>query len=385
MLPLSVVAWTCLGLAVLPLVLIARNLCLLQRLPRAVSRRTVSVLIPARNEADNIGAAIDSVLASTHASLECLVLDDDSTDRTAAIVAERAARDMRLRLISGMAHDPSLWGKPQACAALAAAARGDCLVFMDADVRLEPDALGRIAGAMTESRASMLSGIPRQETGTLTEKLVIPLIHFVLLGFLPLAAMRSNPAPGFGVACGQLLAVDRNAYSQAGGHMRVAHRIHDGMALARSMREAGYMTDLADFTDLASCRMYRTSRALIAGFAKNAHEGLGSPLGIVPWSLLLIGGQVAWVALAIAAASGAVAWLPVLLSGLAAWLARGLLGIRFDQPLAGTLLHPIGVLGLVLIQWYAALRRLSGRPVAWKSRVAREEARTPGTMDSVPR
>lgn len=382
---LAFVAWVCLALAVLPLMLIVLNLPLLRPLPRARSRRLVSVLIPARDEAGNIGAAIESVLASTHDSLECLVLDDESTDGTAAIVAGYARRDSRVRLLKGARHDTSLWGKPLACAQLATAARGDCLVFMDADVRLEADAIGRIAAALSESKSAMLSGVPRQETVTFAEKLIVPLIRFVLLGFLPLAAMRSSPMAGFGVACGQLLAVERAAYFEAGGHARIAHRIHDGMALARLMRETGHMTDLADFTDIARCRMYRSAGSLLAGFAKNAHEGLGSPLGIVPWSLLLVGGQTAWIALAIPAAAGAIPWLPVLLGALAAWTARARLDFRFGEPVLGTLLHPLGVLALVTIQWYAALRRLSGRPVAWKSRVARADKPGPGDMDSVAR
>jgi hypothetical protein len=365
----SLVAWFACAAALLPLALVLLNLRALQPLPPGRSSRLVSVLIPARNEAANIGRAIDSVLASRNAVFELLVLDDDSTDATAGIVAVRACDDVRVRLLSGRSHDPGLWGKPQACAELAAAARGEVLLFMDADVRLEPDALARIATRLEQGEAALLSGIPRQQTPGLAEQLIVPLIHFVLLGFLPVAAMRRSREPAFGVACGQLLAVRRKAYIDAGGHGRIADRIHDGMALARALRAAGYLTDLADFSDLASCRMYRSAVDVIAGFAKNAHEGLGSRRGIVPWTVLLLAGQSAWVLLLPAAAAGAAPLLPTLLAAIAALAARLLLDLRFGTVGTGTLLHPAGVFGLVAIQWYALLRRALGRPVAWKARV----------------
>ena len=381
----ALLPWLTLCLAALPLALVVSNLFLLRRLPQAASRTMISVLIPARDEAANIGAAIESVLANSNAEFELLVLDDDSSDATGRIVTHWSRLDHRVRLLRGPAHDPMLWGKPQSCAALADAACGDCLLFMDADVRLEPTALGRIAAALEGSEFGMLSGVPRQLTLGFAEKLIVPLIQFVLLGFLPIAAMRKSRLPEFGVACGQLLAVKRDAYFAAGGHRRIADRIHDGMALAREMRASGQMTDLADFTDIASCRMYHTTRELISGFAKNAHEGLGSPGGIVPWTLLLLGGQCAWLALLPLAFAGTIAWLPLIGTALAAYLARTLLDLRFRQSVLGTVLHPVGIVALVLVQWYALGRRLAGRPVAWKARIVQAAEDSATAQRSLPR
>ncbi|MBN1240452.1 MAG: glycosyltransferase family 2 protein [Gammaproteobacteria bacterium] len=372
-------------LALIPLVLIGWNLVLLRRLPRRGSAMRVSVLIPARNEAHNIGAAIESVLESSHGDLELLVADDGSTDETAAIVRGYAGRDRRVRLLQPERHDPTLWGKPQVLAEIAELAGGDCLLFMDADVRLQPDAVGRIAAALERSGAAMLSGVPRQQLGGLGEKLVVPLIPFILLGFLPLAGMRRSRDARFGVACGQLLAVRRDAYAATGGHRRIADRIHDGMALARSFRQTGRTTDIADFSDLADCRMYRSTREVIAGFAKNAHEGLGSPRGIAPWTLLLIGGQCAWLALLPLAGSGPLPAAALGLAAAATYAARLLVDLRFRQLTRGTLLHPVGVLMLVMIQWYALARRLTGHPIAWKARVAHEEPTSPAPADPTPR
>ena len=166
------------------------------------------------------------------------------------------------------------------------------------------------------------------------------------------------------------MTVARDAYFAAGGHRAVADKVHDGMALARLLRRAGFRTDLADFTDVARCRMYRSWREVCSGFAKNAHEGLGSPGGIVPWTLLLLGGQTAWLALLPLALAGAVPALPVTLAACLALGARAAAAIRFEQPLAGVLLQPFGAAVLVAVQWWALWRRWRGRPVAWKRRTA---------------
>lgn len=368
-------AWTAFALAAVPLLLIVCNLRLFRAPPtpaHTLRPGEVSVLIPARNEAERIGAAIDSVLrCAGDADIELIVLDDDSTDDTAGVVAAAAARDARVTLIRRRAAPLLGWGKPLACAQLAERARGETLIFMDADVRLEADALASILATLRASGAALLSGVPRQVTGSFAERLIVPQILFVLLGFLPLLGMRKLRRPAFAAACGQLLAVERHAYFACGGHRAVAHRIHDGMALARLFRQAGYMTDLADFTSIAHCRLYSGWREVLAGFAKNAHEGLGSSTGILPWTLILLGGQAAWsIALPWAAAAGIASLsLPLLLAAACSLTSRALIARRFEPAVAPSLLlHPFGVTALVAIQWYGWARRLLGRPVPWKER-----------------
>lgn len=381
---LELVAWLLVALAALPAVLLLANIPVLRR-PASLppddgahaaagdgdkARRSVSVLIPARDEQHNIGAALDSVLLDDGDDVEVIVLDDDSSDSTAAVVERYAACDARVRLLRGAPLQPGVWGKPIACARLAEAARGDDLVFMDADVRLEPGALRRASAARRRAGAALLSGVPRQIMLGFGERLIVPLIQFVLLGFLPIAAMRRSMHPGFGVACGQLMIVARDAYFAAGGHRAVADKVHDGMALARSLRRAGFRTDLADFTAVARCRMYRSWREVVLGFAKNAHEGLGSPRGIVPWTLLLLGGQTAWLLLLPLAIRGEGVLVPVALAAGLSLGSRAAVAARFAQPLGGIALQPIGVAVLVAIQWWALWRRWRRRPVAWKRRIA---------------
>lgn len=365
-------------LAVAPALLIVANLTGLPRRRRrpapargraAGAAPTLSVLIPARNESAHIGAALGTVLACRDPSLEVLVLDDRSTDATASIVRAAAARDPRVRLVAGREPPPGACGKPFACAELARHATGEVLLFIDADVRLAPHAPLEIGAALAGSRAAMISGFPRQRTGTLGEKLIVPLMHLVLFAYLPLVLMRRFRHPSLGAACGQVCAVARSAYFETGGHAAIVDRVHDGIALARHLRMHGHATDIVDLDGLAFCRMYTSWAEVVAGFAKNAHEGLGSPRGILPWTALLVGGQVLPAVLLPLALAGAMPLGPVALALTASLGGRFLVSWRFGQSWLGAALHPVGVAALVAIQWYALGRRLAGRPFAWKGRL----------------
>ena len=330
---------------------------------------SVSVLIPARNEEQNIRASLQAVLDNHDCNFEIIVLDDHSTDRTAAFVTELARGDDRVRLESAPALPAGWCGKQHACFVLARLARHPLLVFMDADVRLAPDALARMASFMEGREAALVSGVPRQELGTLSERLLIPLIHFILLGFLPMHAMRRTRLPAFSAGCGQLFIARRDAYEQCGGHAMLRDSLHDGIKLPRVFRKAGFATDLFDATDIAACRMYRTNADTWRGLGKNATEGLAAPGAILPMTVLLLGSQVLpFILLAFApmlSSSG------LLLTAVAAGLTYlpRLLAVRiFRQPLGGALLHPLGVLALLVIQWHALVRHLTGRPSEWKGR-----------------
>ncbi len=357
--------------AALPAGMILVNLGRYRPLPPVGALRvpTLSVLIPARNEAANIRAALESVLASEGLGLEVLVWDDSSTDATAEIVESFARTDARVRLLRGVPPPAGWAGKPFGCHSLAREARGEVLLFLDADVRIrKSDSLARIASAFNRTDLDLLSGIPAQITTTLPEALIVPLIHFVLLGFLPIQKMRTSGSPSFAAACGQLLAVRAAAYHACGGHAPVRNSFHEGITMARSFRKQGRRTDLFDASETATCRMYEGWAQVWNGFAKNAHEGLASPRSVVPMSALLLFGQVAPVFLLF---SGAPSKGEVVCAALAAFLgmaARAVLAARFHQPVAGVLLHPVSVALLLLIQWYGALRFLLGIPVGWRGR-----------------
>lgn len=364
--------------ALLPLALLARNLRRL-RAPAGDAPAAVSVIIPARDEEDNLDAALAAALPAIRHQDEIIVVDDGSRDRTRAIADRWAATDLRVRVVAAPPPPPGWAGKPHACAVGAAAAAGEVLLFVDADVRLAPGAAGALAAALAAHDAALVSGLPRQETGSWLEAAVVPLMHLVLYGFLPMGRMRRSRHPAYGAAVGQVIAVRAAAYRAAGGHGALRGSLHDGIDLARAVRRAGGRSDLVDLTAVATCRMYHGVRPTWAGFAKNAHRGLGSPSLILPATLVLGLGQVApWLLLPLALVVGDGPAALLAAAALAAGLAlRGLCARRFRQPARGVLLHAVGVAALLAIQWQALLGRLAGRPARWKGRSYARTAAVP--------
>ena len=288
---MTAVAWFCVFLAAGPFVLALWNLALYAKPAPAEGRPAVSVLIPARNEEANIAEAVACVLGSAGVEMELVVLDDGSTDRTPVILAGIA--DPRLRVVSSPGLPAGWSGKQRACWQLSRHARHALMVFVDADVRLAPDALLRMAGHMQRHPLQDLaSGFPRQVTRTWAEQLLLPLIHFLLLGFLPMAAMRRQTSPALGAGCGQLFIARRDAYRRAGGHEAIRASLHDGVTLPRAFRRAGSMTGLFDASGFASCRMYSSAAQVWEGLLKNATEGMAKPVALPVWTVILAGGQV---------------------------------------------------------------------------------------------
>ena len=364
-------------LASIPAVNVVWNLWLYRVAPRGDRRSpgalrfpVVSILIPARDEEKNIETAVRSALANRGVELEVVVMDDDSSDATAEIVAGLARDDRRVRLVRAPRLPKGCCGKTHACARLAEQARGDFLLFVDADVVLSPDAARRMVAQLEGTGTDLISSVPKQETGTLLEKTIIPLIHFILLGYLPIAGMRWRQEVAFAAGCGQLFMARRRAYERSGGHDEFLTSRHDGLWLPRVFRRAGFKTDLFDASDLATCRMYDRDPDLIRGFTKNATEGMGSPGAIVPWSVLLFGGQVLPFMLLpfVDPMSGALATRLVIVTIVTVVSTRLVLSVRFRQPLIGVILHPVGVLLILAIQWYALIQSLGGKTVAWKGR-----------------
>jgi hypothetical protein len=375
-LAIGILACAALAFASLPALLTLANLRAFAPPPEAPAgaRPAVSVLVPARNEEAAIGRLCRDVLASEGVDLELVILDDASADRTAEVVSRIAAEDPRVRLVAGQPLPAGWCGKQHACWQLGRAARHDTWVFLDVDVAPAPDAIARAVAFLDTSGAALGSGFPRQETSCLLDWLLLPLIHFILLGFLPLARSRSDGSPGLAAGCGQLFVTRRCDYVRAGGHAAIRASLHDGVKLPRAYRRAGLKTDVFDATPIASCRMYERNADVWRGLSKNATEGIGAPATILPFTLLLAGGQIlpfALVAWGLVTAFAAWPWwaVPVAAAAVAlAWLPRVLEATRFRQSLTGAVVHPLGVAVFLAIQWVALARKLLGLKTAWRGR-----------------
>ncbi|HTE21023.1 MAG TPA: glycosyltransferase, partial [Armatimonadota bacterium] len=340
------------------------------RTPPGEDAPLVSVLIPARNEAANIGDCLRGLLCQDYPLFEILVLDDGSTDDTAARVERLAQTDSRLRVVRGTGLPPGWAGKAHACWEVSAHAEGEWLLFLDADTRHGPELLSTALGEALRTRADLLSTFPRQEIGSVGEALTTPFVYWVLFTLLPMRCVWGHPSPALTAACGQFLLARRDVYLEVGGHGATPASLHDGLHLARLFKRNGKRVRLADLSAQISCRMYHGWRECWNGFSRNAYQALGS----LPVLLFLTGIEsalflVPFLSLTWAAATGWPAWGPLtlaqvlLLLGIQVGLKR-----RFRYPWLTVLLHPVGILALLAIQWRSWWLTVTRTSLVWKGR-----------------
>ncbi len=342
----------------------------------------LSVLVPARNEERSIKACLSSLAGQDYPNLEIILLDDGSTDRTAEIARELGF-DMHGKLrISAGDPLPSGWtGKGWACHQLSQLASGDWLLFTDADTVHQPGSLRSIIKFAIDQQADLCSAWPRQITGTLAEKLIIPQIYLLVLGFLPQFLLslfqrftglsRLLPTSllrSLGAANGQFMLFQRSAYDALGGHASVKNHLVEDVALGRAVaaRTADGMRLInCDGSRIVSCRMYQSIAEVWEGFTKNLRQAFEDSLAtflvslsvqfigfILPFFIVWLGGW--WT-------------LGGLLQIATVYLIRGLLAARFHGSWLSVLLHPIGhgfALAIALNSW----RRWAGSQVRWKDR-----------------
>jgi len=320
-------------------------------------RPSVSLLIPARDEARTLPTTLPGWLAQE--ADEVLVFDDDSSDGTAALLALAEARNPPLRVLRGRPPPRGWNGKNWACAQLAGEARGDVLVFTDADVCWQAGALDAVLADLHASGAGLMSVWPRQRLVSLTERVAVPQVDMVLLAGLPLALVGRTPSPLLAAANGQLMAWRREDYALVGGHRAVRGEVLEDVRLAQRAKAAGVRLLLRLGGDLVQTRMYRGGDEVVEGFAKNVLAAAGG----LRWALVAL---VALNLLAHTLAWPLAAWQP-------RWLlpAAGSLGLRVavelrvGRPWTGALLQPLAPLVLTRI----AARALRGGPgYAWKGR-----------------
>ncbi len=241
--------------------------------------RTVSLLVPVRDEAAALPRFLPAMLRQSGYT-ELLILDDESSDGSAAIAASLIAGDPRARIIAGT-RAPAGWaGKTWACQQLASAsasstaAAGSILLYCDADVLLAAGTVTAVLAEMDRQHAEVFSVFPRQQTGSLAERLTTPLIDDVLLCFLPFPLL-SVPVPAAATANGSLLGFTRQAYEQLGGFAAVRAELVEDVAIARAARRRGLRLGLALGGGLASTRMYAGYREVIRGLGRGLVPALG--------------------------------------------------------------------------------------------------------------
>jgi chlorobactene glucosyltransferase len=233
---------------------------------------SLSLIIPARNEARNIGDCLRSVLASDYPRLEVIVVDDHSTDGTGDIVRAIAATDARLRVVPAPDLPAGWFGKQWACQSGARAATGDLLCFTDADTRHAATLLSRSVGAMRARGADLFTVAGHQEAVTFWEKVIQPFVFSILLArYGGLEAMSRSTKPIDKIANGQFILLSRRSYERIGGHAAVKDHVAEDLRLAQLVTERGMQAHMLLARDELRTRMYTSLSEIRRGWGKNVY------------------------------------------------------------------------------------------------------------------
>jgi GT2 family glycosyltransferase len=324
----------------------------------------VTAIVPARNEDKVIAACVESLEQQPEIA-EILVVNDQSTDRTADIVRSAMMEIPHLRLLETHSVPPGWVGKNNAVWMAAQEARSPWLLFTDADAELAPGAMARALEIAEEKKAVLVSFSPEQVTKTWHEKALIPFVYCRLAKYFSFDAVNDPNSP-LAAANGQFLMIHRDAYQAIGGHASVAGQVLEDVALARRAKQAGHAIWFGSGAGIVRARMYRSFEAMCEGWTKNLYQLLGAKPGAVYRELLSV---VPWVALILLLAG---MWLPfALIAGAGLLLARhtayGATLASNHFRVAYILYYIPGVVLYAVVLWSSYRAHVKGK-VAWKGR-----------------
>ena len=330
------------------------------RTPKRTSElaETVAVIVPMRNEAENVEGLI-ATLAAQEGSLHFYLLDDNSEDQTFELLQRFTKDDSRFTVIKGAVLKDKWIGKTWALQQLFDASNEEILVSIDADVRLSNNAINKAVTALNSVRLDFVSPYPRQIAQSFAERLIQPLLQWSWLTTVPLRYAESSGQQSMAIANGQFFVVRRSALAAIGGYQSVKHAVIDDVFLARELVKNGSSGTVINGSDIAETRMYASWSQIKAGYGKSLNQAFGSIVGaifvvafliatcIAPLLLGLLGNPYGW--LGFAAIVGT----------------RVLSAMKSRGRVLDSVLHPISVVALVYLIVYSYLRRGS---IQWKGR-----------------
>lgn len=252
---------------------------------------SVSVLIPAKDEAVQIEKCVRSVLKQDYPNFDVIVIDDRSTDGTGTILDDMSSQDPRLKVVhlKEGSLPPGWGGKSFALHNGLMQAKGDWLLFVDADVQLEPDVMGATIAWALNRKFDLISLLPKFVSGTISEGVLQPLAGAATSAMFVIALTNSNVWPKTAFANGQYLMVRRDAYEAIGGHEAIRGTLSEDVAIARMLKMAGYRPRLGWGDSWATVRMYEGFGAIFRGWSRNFYVGsLGKPWRILGLMAFLV-------------------------------------------------------------------------------------------------
>jgi len=332
----------------------------------------VSVLIPARNEEDNIEICVNSLYNQEYPHYEVIVLNDHSTDRTGEILSELKNKYSALKIIDG-AELPAGWiGKSFACHQLEKAASGEWLLFTDADTFHHSNSIRTGIESAITNNSDLLSVVPYQITKTLSEKLVIPILHFITFSLLPFYFLEKKSTKQFSIAIGQYMLFKKTSLEKIGGYESVKNEMVEDLSMGKLIKKNDLQLILINGIEMVRCRMYRNFEQVWEGFSKNIFAGLGfSIIGMtftITLYLIFFIMPFYWAVYFLVSQGFSSIALICLSQAAINYFIRFGLSFKYKLSFISSMLHPFGVLTVILItlnSW--RLIAFSSGP-SWKGR-----------------
>ena len=333
----------------------------------------VDILVPARNEEENIERCVRQALQNSKHINKVIVCDDNSTDKTPLILKELQKEFQNLKVIQGRPLPKGWAGKVFACQQLLESSEAERVLYIDCDVSLKKDAVSKLLYILDdEYNCHALTGVPLQKMETWAEKLILPLLYTTYFSWLPVPLIWRSKDPKFMVAMGQIMLLRKKALLKAGGFEGIKNSIVDDMDLLTNIKKSGGKVLFTDASQVSTCRMYDSAKSVWEGFSKNIFEGVGRKasalfavlaLYYVSFVLPFIGLLFSWLGFI----EKEVYLLPSLIGVFMNLLPRLIMAIRFHHSILSSFMHPFGVLFLLSIalnSWHWSKKK----NIKWKGR-----------------
>jgi cellulose synthase/poly-beta-1,6-N-acetylglucosamine synthase-like glycosyltransferase len=330
------------------------------RTPKRTSEltETVGVLVPMRNEAENVEGLV-ATLAAQEGSFHFYLLDDNSEDQTFELLQQFTKADSRFTVIKGAVLKGKWIGKTWALQQLFDASSEEILVSIDADVRLTNDAINKAVTALNSAQLDFISPYPRQIAKTFAERLIQPLLQWSWLTTVPLRYAEKSGQKSMAVANGQFFVVRRSALASIGGYQPVKHAVIDDVFLARELVKSGSSGTVINGSEIAETRMYESWSQIESGYGKSLSKAFGSIFGALFVMAFLLATCVTPLMLGLSGnAYGLLGFVAIIGT-------RVLSALKSGGRVLDSVLHPISIIALVYLTIYSYLMRGS---IQWKGR-----------------
>lgn len=290
---MTILAYIIFVFTIIQLLVALMNLIWGTTLPESAggSSELVSVLIPARNEENNIGNILQDLIKQEYSNIEIIVFDDQSEDRTREIVKEFAATDTRIRLISSEGLPEGWLGKNYACHSLSKYSKGYYLLFLDADVRVKNNTIGKAVSFSRKHDLTLISIFPKQIIGSAGERITVPNMNYILLSLLPLLLVRKLKFPSLSAANGQFMFFKAGIYNSIEPHLMMKNDKVEDISIARYLKQNRHKISCLVGDDDINCRMYSGFTDAVTGFSKNVIAFFGDSflLALIFWLVTTFG------------------------------------------------------------------------------------------------